>query len=135
MQRNKGLIGKNVRLLSCIYKLTISSLMLFWSWKGPSRCTAPVASTYHRWASTSKSVIPMGSARQIYGSILLQTVFKSLHKPRDNLRENLFSKKCAFKNNLQLSKKSFCLKLIQHLKMAFYLAKWPIFKNLQYFSN
>jgi hypothetical protein len=31
----------------------------------------------------------------------------SLHKPRDNLLENLFSKKCAFKNNLQLLKGKF----------------------------
>ncbi len=59
----------------------------------------------------------------------------SLHKPRGNLWENLFSKKCAFKNSLQLLEKSFCLKQIQHLKMAFYLAKWPIFKKLRYYSN
>ncbi len=38
----------------------------------------------------------------------------SLHKPTGNLLQNLFSKKCAFKNNLQF-KKSFCLKQIQHL--------------------
>jgi hypothetical protein len=29
----------------------------------------------------------------------------SLHKPRGNLLENLFYKKCAFKNNLQLFEK------------------------------
>ncbi len=29
----------------------------------------------------------------------------SLHKPRGNLLENLFSKICAFKNNLQLLEK------------------------------
>jgi hypothetical protein len=31
----------------------------------------------------------------------------SLHKPRGNLLENLFSKKCAFINNLQLLEKTF----------------------------
>jgi hypothetical protein len=31
----------------------------------------------------------------------------SLHKPRDNLLENLFSKKCAFKINSQLLEKKF----------------------------
>jgi hypothetical protein len=31
----------------------------------------------------------------------------SLHKPRGYLSENLFSKKCAFKNNLQLLEKKF----------------------------
>jgi hypothetical protein len=31
----------------------------------------------------------------------------SLHKPRGNLLENLFSQKCAFKNNLQLLYKKF----------------------------
>jgi hypothetical protein len=39
----------------------------------------------------------------------------SLHKPRGNLLEKLFSKKCAFKNNLQLLEKSFGLEQIQHL--------------------
>ncbi len=31
----------------------------------------------------------------------------SLHKPRGNFLENLFSKKCALKNNLQLLEKKF----------------------------
>ncbi len=31
----------------------------------------------------------------------------SLHKPRGSLLENLFTKKCAFKNNLQLLEKKF----------------------------
>jgi hypothetical protein len=31
----------------------------------------------------------------------------SLHKPTDNLLENLFSKKCVFKNNLQLLEQNF----------------------------
>jgi hypothetical protein len=31
----------------------------------------------------------------------------SLHKPRGNLLENLFSKKCAFINNIQLLEKTF----------------------------
>jgi hypothetical protein len=31
----------------------------------------------------------------------------SLHKPRGNLSENLFSKKCALKNNLQLLEQIF----------------------------
>jgi hypothetical protein len=31
----------------------------------------------------------------------------SLHKPRGNLLQNLFYKKCAFKNNLQLLEKNF----------------------------
>ncbi len=49
--------------------------------------------------------------------------------------------KTYFINNVHLKilynfqKKRFCLKEIKHLKMAFYLPKWPIFKNLQYFSN
>ncbi len=46
------------------------------------------------------------------------------------------SQKTYFLKNVHLKiiynfqKKSFCLKQIQYLKIAFYLAKWPIFKNL-----
>ncbi len=47
----------------------------------------------------------------------------SLHKPTDNLLENLFSKKCVFKNNLQLLEQIFCLKHVKHLKVTFYLTK------------
>jgi hypothetical protein len=36
-----------------------------------------------------------------------QRLKTSLHKPRGNLLENLFSKKYALKNNLQLLEKSF----------------------------
>ncbi len=32
---------------------------------------------------------------------------RSLHKPRGYLLENIFSKKCAFKNNLQPLEKTF----------------------------
>ncbi len=59
----------------------------------------------------------------------------SIHKPIGSLFENLFSKKYAFKNNLQLLEKKFLSQTNTTSKMAFYLAKWPIFKNLQYFSN
>jgi hypothetical protein len=78
----------------------------------------------------SRGLLDRSTAQYFY-----QRLKTTLHKPRGNLLENLFSKKYAFKNNLQLLEKKFCLKQIYHLKMAFYLAKWPIFKNLQYFSN
>ncbi len=50
----------------------------------------------------------------------------SLHKITGNLLVNLFSKKCAFKNNLQLLQKKFLSQTKKHLKMAFYLSKWPV---------
>jgi hypothetical protein len=87
---------------------------------------------------------PQDTHRQVVGGGLLdkstaryfyKRLKTSLHKPRGNLLEILFYNKCAFKNNLQLSEKSFSLKQVQHLKMAFYFKKWPIFNNLQYFSN
>ncbi len=58
----------------------------------------------------------------------------SLHKPRDNLLENLFSKKCAFKINLQLLEKKFLSQTNTTPKNSILLI-WPICRNLQYFSN
>ncbi len=59
----------------------------------------------------------------------------SLHKPKGNLLENLFSKKYAFKNNLQLLEKKFLSQTNTTPKNGILLSKWPIFKYLQYFSN
>jgi hypothetical protein len=47
-------------------------------------------------------LLDRSTARYIYKR--LET---SLHKPRGNLVENLFYKKCAFKNTLQLLEKKF----------------------------
>jgi hypothetical protein len=47
----------------------------------------------------------------------------SLHKPTGNLVEKLFSKKCTFKNNLQLLEKKFLSQTNTTPKMAFYLTK------------
>jgi hypothetical protein len=53
----------------------------------------------------------MGSARQIYGSILLQTAYNKSTQAHRQLIRNLFSKKCAFNNNLQLLEKKFLSQL------------------------
>jgi hypothetical protein len=51
---------------------------------------------------SSRGLLDRSTARYFY-----KRLKTSLHKPRDNLWENLFSKKCAFKINLQLSEKKF----------------------------
>ncbi len=83
--------------------------------------------TFH---SLTRGLLDRSTGRYFY-----KRLKTSLHRPRGNLLENLFSKKCALKNNLKLLAKKFCLKQVQHLKMAFYFTKWPIFKIIQYFSN
>jgi hypothetical protein len=54
----------------------------------------------------------------------------SLHKPTGNFLENLFSRKCAFKNNLQLLEAKFLSQTNSNLKMAFYLTKSSIYQYL-----
>jgi hypothetical protein len=48
----------------------------------------------------------------------------SLHKPRGNLIEILFSKKCTFKNNLQLLEKEFLSQTNTTLKNGILFTKW-----------
>ncbi len=104
--------------------------IIFW-YSNCQACGTPAL----RFAIVYHSVLWWGLLDRSTALYFYKQLKRSLHKPRGNLLENLFSKKCAFKNNLQLLENKFCLKQIQHLKMAFYLAKWPIFKNLQYYIN
>jgi hypothetical protein len=55
--------------------------------------------------------------------------------PEAIYEKTYFLKKCEFKINLQLLEKKFLSQTNTTPKMAFYLAKWPISKNLQYVSN
>jgi hypothetical protein len=52
-------------------------------------------------------ILRMGSLDISTARYFYKRLKTSLHKPRDNLLENLFSKKCAFKINLQLLEKKF----------------------------
>ncbi len=49
-----------------------------------------------------RGLLDRSTARYVY-----KRLKASLHKPTDILLENLFSKKCAIKNNLQLLEKKF----------------------------
>jgi hypothetical protein len=58
----------------------------------------------------------------------------SLHKPRGNLLENLFSKKCAFKNNLQLLEENFLSLTNTTLKNGILLCKMAHFQESSIFQ-
>jgi hypothetical protein len=58
----------------------------------------------------------------------------SLHKPRGNLLENLFSKKCAFKNNLQLLEKKFLSQTNTTPKNGILLSKMAHFQESSIFQ-
>ncbi len=58
----------------------------------------------------------------------------SLHKPRGNLLENLFSKKCAFKNTLQLLVKKFLSQTNTTPKNGILLSKMAHFQESSIFQ-
>jgi hypothetical protein len=62
------------------------------------------------------------------------TVYTSLYKPRGNLLENLFSKKCAFKNNLQLLEKKFLSQTNTTPKNGILLSKMAHFQESSIFQ-
>jgi hypothetical protein len=58
----------------------------------------------------------------------------SLHKPRGNLLENLFSKKCEFKNNLLLLEKKFLSQTNKTPKNGVLLSKMAHFQESSLFQ-
>jgi hypothetical protein len=58
----------------------------------------------------------------------------SLHKPRGNLLENLFSNKCAFKNKLQLLEKKFLSQRNTTPKNGILLSKMAHFQESSIFQ-
>ncbi len=58
----------------------------------------------------------------------------SLHKPRGNLLENLFSKKCALKNNLKLLEKKFLSQTSTTPKNGVLLHKMAHFQDSSIFQ-
>ncbi len=58
----------------------------------------------------------------------------SLHKPTGNLLENLFSKKCTFKNNLQLLETKFLSQINTTPKNGILLNKMACFLKSSIFQ-
>jgi hypothetical protein len=58
----------------------------------------------------------------------------SVHKPTGNLFENLFSRKCAFKNNLQFLEKKFLSRTNTTLKNGILLNKMAHFLKSSIFQ-
>ncbi len=77
----------------------------------------------------TRGLLDRSTARYFYKQ--LKT---SLHKPRGNFLENLFSKKCAFKNNLQLLEKKFLSQTNTTPKNGILLSKMAHFKKCSMFQ-
>jgi hypothetical protein len=58
----------------------------------------------------------------------------NLHKPKGNFLENLFSKKCAFKNNLQILEKKFLSQTNTTPKNGILLSKMTHFQESSIFQ-
>ncbi len=64
--------------------------------------SSPFSGSPASWAPTLRGLLDRTTTRYVY-----KWLKASLHKPTGNLLEILFSKKCVFKNNLQLLEKNF----------------------------
>jgi hypothetical protein len=83
----------------------------------------------HRRHQQHRGLLDRSTARYFY-----KRLKTSLHKPRGNLLENLFSKKCALKNNLKLLEKKFLSQTSTTPKHGILLHKMAHFQDSSIFQ-